>query len=152
MMKSNHLSWKSKKNKDVFFRKSEFSFLGMLFISKVGLHQTLDSGIKFPKTFMWEWLNGFFNEMKVLSSASLWWNPIIQVENKKNQDSFSKKSRFSFLVMFITSEIGQKFSCDSGLMNFSMKCKSFPLLAQEFNFLKFLCGSGLTEFSMKCRN
>ena len=50
------------------------------------MHQTR---IKFPKISLR--LNGFFNEMQVLSATSLWWNPIIQVEIKKIQMFFFQK-------------------------------------------------------------
>ena len=51
----------------MLLKKSRFSFLGVLITPKNGLHWTLDSGIEFPKISLWEWLNGFLNEMQVLS-------------------------------------------------------------------------------------
>ena len=65
---------------------------------------------------------------------------IIQVENPKNQDAFSKQPRFRFLGVIITSKLAciepwtqefnfLKFPFVSGFMDFSMKFKSFPVLA-----------------------
>ena len=65
------------------------------------------------------------------------------LKNKKKQDAYSKKSRLSFLGVLIASKNWPasnpgpkefnflKYPCESGLMDFSMKCKSFPLLAYD---------------------
>ena len=83
--------------------------------------------------------------MKSKSSPLLAYNEIqiIQVENPKSQAMiFSKKSRLSFLGVLITSKLAcikcwsqelnfLKFPCDPGIMDLSMKCKSFPVLSYD---------------------
>ena len=109
-------------------------FIGLPITSKNGLHQTRNSGIKFLKIALWVWLTGFFNVMHVLSSASLWWNPIIQVEN-------TKKSRFSFLGMLITSKNGLHWTLDSG--NWIPEIFLWEWLYRFFNGMQVLSSSSL---------